>query len=196
MNKLFQQKFLYALGVIFIFPSLAMAHTGIGDTSGFMHGFSHPVYGVDHLLAMVAVGLWAAQQGGRATWIVPGAFVSVMILGGMLGFSGWPVVFLEAGILTSVLVMGILIVGAFRFPTRVSVLIVGFFALFHGYAHGAEMPASLGAVSYSLGFALSTAIIHSVGIIAGLGLQKLQIEKMARYAGGAIMLSGIYLAIA
>jgi urease accessory protein len=195
MDKLLQQKTLKVLVLLLIIPSVAMAHTGVGDLSGFIHGFSHPMCGVDHLLAMVAVGLWGAQIGGRVTWLVPGSFVSVMIVGGILGFSSVPIPFIESGILASILIMGILIAGAFRLPTIVGVIIVGFFAMFHGYAHGAEMPVSIGAVSYSLGFALSTAIIHSVGIASGLGLRQLNFEKMARFAGGAIMLSGLYLAM-
>jgi len=195
MNKLIPQRILKALVLLLIIPSVAMAHTGVGDASGFMHGFSHPIYGVDHLLAMVAVGLWAVQIGGRATWIVPSAFVAVMIVGGVFGFSDVTIPFIESGILASILIMGILIAGAFRLPMLISVFIVGFFAMFHGYAHGAEMPVSIGAVSYSLGFALSTAIIHSVGIASGLGLRQLNFEKVARYAGGAIMLSGLYLAM-
>jgi urease accessory protein len=193
MDKCLQQKILKILGVLLVFPSIAMAHTGVGDTSGFMHGFSHPIYGFDHLLAMLAVGLWAVQIGGRATWIVPSAFVAVMVLGGILGFSGVPLPFVETGILASVLILGVFIAGAFRLPTIISVLIVGIFAMFHGYAHGAEMPTSIGAASYSLGFAFSTAVIHSVGIASGLGLRQLNFEKLSRYAGGAIMLSGLYL---
>lgn len=195
MKILTQQTFLKILGALLLFPDMAMAHTGVGETTGFIHGFSHPVGGADHLLAMVAVGLWATQIGGRALWVVPSAFVTVMMLGGVAGFSGISIPFIEEGILASILVLGVLIAGAFKFPMVVSMLLVGFFALFHGYAHGTEMPASIGAAAYSAGFAFSTALIHSVGIVSGLGLRKLSLEKMTRYAGGAIALSGIYFAI-
>lgn len=195
MNRFSQLAILNMLGVLLVFPGIAMAHTGIGETAGFMHGLNHPISGVDHVLAMVAVGLWATQIGGRSLWVVPAAFVTVMILGGMIGFSGIAIPFIEEGILVSVLVLGILIAGACKLPTAVSMAIVGFFALFHGYAHGTEMSASIGAASYSAGFVLLTAMAHSIGIASGLGLQKLNLERITRYAGGAIALCGIYLAI-
>jgi len=117
-----------------------------------------------------------------------------MILGGVLGFYGISVPFVEGGILVSVLVFGVLIAGAFKFPIIVSALIVGVFALFHGHAHGAEMPFAIGAVSYSIGFALATAILHTAGIAFGMLLQRIDLEKVNRFAGGAIALSGIFLA--
>jgi urease accessory protein len=144
---------------------------------------------------MMAVGLWAAQMGGRAAWAVPGAFVSMMVAGGVLGISGIQVPFIEEGILVSVLVLGVLIAGAFRFPLVMSGILVGIFAVFHGHAHGAEMPIAIGAVSYSAGFALATALLHAAGILAGIGLRKLDIEKLTRLAGCAITLGGAYLAV-
>ena len=195
MNKLSQQAFLKILGIFLLFPGMATAHTGVGETTGFIHGLSHPIGGADHLLAMAAVGLWAAQIGGRALWVVPCTFVILMTLGGALGFSGISVPFIEEGILASVLVLGVLIAGAFKFPVIFSALIVGFFALFHGHAHGSEMPAAIGATSYSIGFALATAMLHTVGIASGTFLQKINLEKVNRLTGGAIALSGIYLAV-
>lgn len=192
MNK---QALLKILSLLLLLPAVAMAHTGAGETAGFIHGFSHPIGGVDHLLAMAAVGLWAAQIGGRALWIAPGTFIIVMILGGTLSFSGIPVPFIEEGILTSVLVLGILIAGAFKFPVTFSALIVGFFALFHGYAHGNEMPVAMGVTSYCIGFALATAMLHSVGIASGTFMQKINLGKVNRFAGIAIALSGIYLTV-
>jgi len=182
------------LSLLFLLPGVALAHTGAGEATGFMHGLSHPIGGADHVLAMLAVGLWAAQIGGRALWAIPGTFVFVMILGGVLGFYGISVPFVEGGILVSVLVFGVLIAGAFKFPIIVSALIVGVFALFHGHAHGAEMPFAIGAVSYSIGFALATAILHTAGIAFGMLLQRIDLEKVNRFAGGAIALSGIFLA--
>ena len=192
MNK---QALLKILSLLFLLPGVAIAHTGVGETTGFVHGFSHPTGGADHLLAMVAVGLWAAQIGGRALWVVPSTFVILMILGGALGFSGISVPFIEEGILVSVLVLGVLIAGAFKFPVIFSALIVGFFSLFHGHAHGTEMPVAIGAASYSIGFALATAMLHTAGIASGIILQKINLEKVNRFAGGAIALSGIYLAV-
>jgi len=163
--------------------------------TGFAFGFSHPVHGADHVLAMVAVGLWAAQRGGRALWAVPGAFAAMMIAGGMLGFSGMAVPYTEQGILMSVLVLGALIAGAFEMPLALGAGMVGVFALCHGYAHGAEMPSAAGAVPYSLGFVMATALLHMVGMAMGVALRKFSIENVARLTGGAIALGGIYLGI-
>lgn len=178
-----------------LLPISALAHTGVGQATGFGAGFIHPASGADHLLAMIAVGLWAAQMRERAAWTVPGIFVGMMLAGGALGMSGVPVPYIEAGVLASVLVLGVLVAGAFKLPLAVSGILVGIFAVFHGYAHGAEMPIASDAISYSAGFALATSSLHAVGILAGTGLRKLNIEKLTRLAGGAIALSGIYLAV-
>lgn len=184
----------FAFLLLFL-PGVALAHTGVGETTGFIHGFSHPIGGADHLLAMLAIGLWASQIGGRALWAVPCTFVAVMILGGVFGFSGVTVPFIEEGILISVLIFGVLIAGAFKLPLVYSVLIVGFFAIFHGHAHGAEMPVAIAAPLYIVGFAFATAILHLAGISLGVLLQKTNLPTVNRFAGGAIALSGIYLAI-
>ena len=176
-------------------PGVALAHTSVGETTGFMDGFSHPIGGADHLLAMLAVGLWASQIGGKALWAVPCTFVAVMILGGILSFSGIPVAFIEEGILISVLIFGVLIAAAFKLPLAYSVLIVAFFAIFHGYAHGTEMPVKIVAASYIVGFSVATAILHLAGIGLGILLQKTNQQTFNRFAGGAIALSGIYLAM-
>jgi urease accessory protein len=190
-----RQKMSKILGFVFFMPGMALAHTGIGETTGFMHGVGHPIGGADHLLAMIAVGIWAAQIGGRALWLVPCTFVGVMILGGILGFAGVSVPFIEQGILLSVLILGVLIASAFRLPLTYSALIVSLFALFHGYAHGAEMPASMTAATYTLGFALATAILHLIGMGLGLLTAKINLPAVNRYAGGAIALGGVYLAV-
>ena len=183
--------FSIAIGTICYLPIIATAHTGVGDATGFAHGFSHPISGLDHILAMVAVGLWASQLGGRATWMIPGAFVTVMLFGGILGLSGIPLPYVEEGILVSVVVLGILIASAFTFPVAISGIIVAFFSLFHGYAHGIEMPSAVGAISYSFGFALATALLHA----AGISIQTLSVQKISRFAGAAIAIGGIYLAV-
>jgi urease accessory protein len=183
-------------GVIAMLPAAASAHTGVGATTGFVAGFSHPFGGFDHLLAMLAVGLWAAQMGGRARMVVPAAFVSLMMVGGLLALSGLYLPYVESGILASVLVLGILIAAGLKLPLPVSVLLVGSCAVFHGHAHGAEMPLAMSAVSYSLGFALATALLHAVGMAGGFALKRLSGAHVLRYAGGLIAISGAYLAVA
>lgn len=176
-------------------PGLALAHTGAGGSGGFLHGLAHPVGGIDHLLAMLAVGLWAAQIGGRALWVVPGTFVGVMVLGSMLGLASLPVPLIEEGILVSVLILGILVAGAFRFALVYSSLVVGLFALFHGYAHGVEMPVALGTGAYTAGFALATALLHGVGMGLAALLHRGNLANAVRLAGGAVALGGVYLAV-
>lgn len=190
-----RQKILKIVAMFFFLPGMALAHTGVGETTGFMHGVGHPIGGADHLLAMIAVGIWAAQVGGRALWIVPCTFVGVMVLGGVLGFAGVPVPFIEQGILLSVLILGVLIAGAFKLPLVYSALIVGFFAIFHGFAHGAEMPAAMAAASYTAGFALATALLHLAGMGLSIYMSKINLPAVSRFAGGAIAFSGVYLAI-
>lgn len=187
-------RFLLALSGLI--PLTALAHTGVGHTSGFWAGVGHPFSGADHMLAMIAVGLWAAQMGGRALWTVPAAFVGLMLVGGGLAMAGVALPLVEQGILVSVMVLGVMIAAAFRLPVLLSVLIVGFFAIFHGHAHGTEMPSLSGAVSYSLGFALSTVSLHVGGALAGIRLEAIFKQSLIRIAGMAIALGGIYLSIA
>jgi urease accessory protein len=179
-----------------LLPSLAQAHPNHGSATGMASGFGHPFSGLDHLCAMIAVGLWAAQRGGRALWAVPLAFVSVMTLGAMAGMGGLQVPFAEQGIVASVLILGLLIAGAVRLPLAASVILIGLFAMFHGYAHGAEMPATASGFTYGAGFVIATATLHLLGIGAGLSAQKLLTGKTVRYAGGAIAVCGVYLMIA
>lgn len=140
---------------------------------------------------MIAVGLWAAQMGGRAIWAVPLTFVSVMVLGGMLGMAQIQVPFIEQGIVASVLVLGVLIAAAVRLPLVASVGIVGLFAVFHGFAHGAEMPGSASGVLYALGFVVATTLLHSVGIALGVGIEKISKPVIVRFAGAAIVVCGL-----
>ena len=184
------------LAALWLVPLAAFAHTGAGATTGFAAGFVHPFSGVDHLLAMLAVGLWAAQLGGRALWAVPATFVTVMLLGAGLAILSAPVPLVEAGILTSVLVLGALVATAFPLPLAAGALLVGVFALFHGHAHGSEMPLSAAGLVYSAGFAIATALLHLVGMAAGIAVQRLNRQTLARFAGGAIAAGGLYLAIA
>jgi len=178
---------------LFIVPSLAHAHVGIGQTGGFGHGFSHPLGGLDHLCAMLAVGLWAAQMGGRALWAVPLAFVTVMALGGILGMAGLNLPSVETGILLSVLLLGVLVAASVRLPLAPSVAIVAFFAIFHGFAHGAEMPANASGIAYAAGFAFATALLHLCGIGLGIAIQRLATPQFVRFAGAAVVLVGAWL---
>jgi urease accessory protein len=182
--------------MVLMLPSLAPAHPGIGATAGFCGGLAHPLTGLDHMLAMVAVGLWAAQCGGRATWFVPLAFGLVMIPGSLLGMAGISIPFAQKGIIASVLVFGVLAAAAVRLPLVASSVIVGLFALFHGHAHGAEMPATASGSLYSLGFLLATMALQCSGIAAGLTAQKIGSMKLSRYVGGAIAVAGLYLVFA
>jgi urease accessory protein len=140
----------------------ALAHTGLEHATSFWSGVLHPLTGPDHVLAMVAVGLWAGVNGGRAVWAWPVAFVSVMLVGGALGMMGVTLPMVEPGILASVIVLGLLVLTAARVPVVVGALLVGVFAVLHGYAHGAELPTEAAAISYSAGFALATALLHAV----------------------------------
>ncbi len=172
----------------------AHAHTGIGEVSGFAAGFGHPFTGLDHLLAMVAAGLWAAQIGGRATWKIPAAFVGVMLLGGAAGMLGVRLPFVEQGIVASVLALGALVAVAWRWPAAAGAALVGLFAFFHGHAHGSEMPPGAGALAYSAGFGLATALLHLTGIALAEASRRVFDGRLTRLAGGAIALLGLGLA--
>lgn len=185
------------LMLILLLPSLAQAHPGTpGHTHGFTNGFLHPLTGLDHICAMLAVGLWAAQRGGRALWAVPLAFVSVMALGGMFGMAGGALPLVETGIAASLLVLGILIAARVELPLAASISIVGLFALFHGCAHGAEMPATASGLAYGIGFILATASLHLCGVGLGLAARRLGSMQLVRYAGVAIATCGVYFFIA
>ncbi|WP_407941805.1 HupE/UreJ family protein [Methylobrevis albus] len=173
-------------------PTAAFAHTGAAETSGFMHGLAHPVGGLDHVLAMVMVGVLAFQLGGRALWLVPATFVAVMALGGGLGVAGFTVPFFELGIAISVVVLGVTVALGAPAPLATAMGLVGFFAIFHGYAHGAEMPAGAGGVAYGLGFMAGTALLHIAGLGLGYGIGRIG----ARYAPLAVQATGGVAALA
>ncbi len=175
-------------------PAVAYAHTGVGDTSGFVHGFSHPISGLDHILAMVMVGVFAFQLGGRATWLVPTTFVLVMAVGGGLGIAGINVPFVELGIALSVVVLGAIIALNVKAPTAVAMGLVGLFAIFHGHAHGAEMPENAAGAAYAAGFMIATAVLHAVGL--GLGFMIGRAGERhgtfaVRTAGGVAAVAGV-----
>ena len=148
--------------------SPALAHTGAGSVSGgFLAGFEHPISGLDHIVAMVGVGLWGAFLGFPAIWLLPVVFPLVMTFGGVLGILGVPIPAVETGIAFSAIVLGACIAFGFRAPLWVSACIVGCFAIFHGHAHGAELPNAANPLAYSIGFVLATGLLHLCGI--GLG---------------------------
>lgn len=189
MNAKISSRAASLTALLCLLPAAVHAHPGHG-ASGFIPGVIHPVSGADHILAMVAVGIWASQLGGKALWAVPAAFVSVMSLGGALGMAHAPLPFVEQGILASVLVLGLLIVTAARVPLAAGMCIVSAFALFHGHAHGAEMPSSSAALSYALGFTLATAALHAAGICLGSALSNAARSEWVRAAGGVILAGG------
>lgn len=185
-----------SLFLLVLYPGTAWAHVGVGATHGLANGFVHPIMGWDHLLAMVAVGLWAAQRGGRAVWLLPAAFVGTMAFGGVLGAIGLAFPGVEAGILASVLVLGVLVAAAARFPLGIAVAVVALSALFHGHAHGAEMPQAVSGLSYGLGFCAATALLHATGVMIPVSLRRLIGERQVpwvRFAGAGICAAGLVL---
>jgi urease accessory protein len=179
--------------ILFLTCVGAQAHLIPGDVRGFSSGFAHPLQGLDHVLVMVAVGLWATQLGGRARWLVPASFVGVMALGGALAMSSLRVPFTQEGILLSMLVMGMLIAVAARFPLPASMAIVGLFAFFHGHSHGMEMPANAVGLAYGAGFAMATALLHASGIGMGILAQQCSKTPAIRFAGATIAVAGVCL---
>lgn len=181
-------------GALFILSTgFAEAHTGAGNTMGFGHGFGHPFSGLDHVLAMVAVGLFAANLGHRALWLVPASFVSMMMIGGVLGIAGVQVPFVEVGIAVSVIVLGAAVALNFNVPVIAAMALVGFFAIFHGHAHGAEMPNDASGLAYAIGFMLATAVLHAIGIGLGLGIGtavRNYSRRVTQFGGGVIALAG------
>ena len=188
---------MFRIALILILTTLstaAPAHVGVGDTHGFMHGFGHPLGGLDHILAMVAVGLFAAHLDGRALWLVPLTFVSVMAIAGGFGMVGVGLPYVEIGIGLSVVILGLAIAFQFSPPTLVAMGLVGFFPIFHGHAHGAELTEDASRIAYAVGFMIATPALHAVGI--GLGMligyaeQKFSI-RIVQVGGGAMALAGV-----
>lgn len=176
--------------------SPAFAHLNPAEHGSFAAGFTHPLSGLDHILAMVAVGLWATMLGGRALYLVPASFVGVMLLGFVASMLGLPLPFVEPVILASVVVLGLVVALALPVSPVIGAAIVGFFAFFHGHAHGGEIGSATFA-AYGAGFALATALLHSAGIGLGLGVGTLlkgsKGQMVLRVAGGATALGGLML---
>ena len=182
---------LFVFAVIFL-PSSALAHVTEDVSGGLLSGIMHPISGMDHVVAMVAVGLWGAQLGMPAIWILPVTFPLVMAMGGVLGLLGIPLPAVELGIALSAIVLGLMVALAQRPPLVVSTLLVGAFAIFHGYAHGAELPASAGPLAFSVGFVFATGCLHATGILIGLIIKWPVGAKIIRVGGGAIAATGVY----
>ena len=180
-----------ALTALCLFAGTASAHTGSHTVTGFVSGLTHPLLGLDHLLAMVAIGLWAAQQGGRALWAVPAAFVGAMGMSGGLAWAGLSLPYVETGIAASVLVLGLLIATQRQWAVTVGMAIAAGFALFHGYAHGLEMPQTTSPALYALGFVLATLGLHGLGMAGSLiGRRAVQVT------GAGIAVTGLALIFA
>lgn len=178
------------VAVLCVVASPALAHEAGDAGGGFVTGFLHPVLGWDHVAAMVAVGLWGAFLGAPAIWVLPVAFPLVMALGGALGVMGLPFPAVETGIAASAVVIGIAVAAAARPPIWVAAMVVGFFALFHGHAHGTEMPGAANPLAYAMGFVIGTGLLHLAGIALGL-LAKAPAGMVAvRGIGGAIAIAG------
>ena len=168
-------------------PTLAFAHPGLpGHTHDLASGFVHPFSGLDHILAMVAVGLFAAQLGGRALWAVPASFVGMMAAAGVAGMSGVALPLIETGIALSVILLGGAVALRLALPVAAATALVGFFAIFHGYAHGLETPETASGLLYGLGFVAATAALHALGIGLGLALGRFE----GAFGRGLISMAG------
>jgi len=172
----------------------AGAHNIGAEGAGFITGLAHPFMGLDHLLAMIAVGIWAAQRGGSAVWRLPLSFIVVMAVAALISACGFNIPALEPLITGSVVLLGLMVVFAIRLPINLSMLLVGLFAVVHGYAHGLEIPQASSAILYGSGFVLATTLLHLIGI--GLGKVAYRKHLLSRLSGSIIAIAGLYLATA
>ncbi|HBG98177.1 MAG TPA: Ni/Fe hydrogenase [Rhodobacteraceae bacterium] len=181
-----------ALGLALFAVALpAAAHTGEGLAGGFVSGFKHPILGWDHVAAMVAVGLWGAFLGRPAIWVLPIVFPLIMAGGAVLGVLGVPIPAVETGIAASAIVLGVLIAIAAKPPLWTSAVIVGIFAIFHGHAHGTELPEAANPAAYAVGFVIATGLLHLAGILLGLLIALPRGSLVIRGGGGLIALAGL-----
>src|SRR5262245_48399145 len=178
--------------LIGLWPASAFAHVEKGEASGLVTGFLHPISGLDHVLAMVAVGLWGAQLGAPAIWVLPVAFPLVMAMGGMLGLMGVPLPGIEYGIATSAMLLGAAVMFEVRASVFVTALLVGIFAIFHGHAHGTELPPGQSALLYSMGFVIATGCLHALGIGTGAIHRWTWGQKILRAAGAVVAMGGVF----
>jgi len=179
--------------VLAVIPSAAaLAHIIQGEAGGFGQGFEHPLTGPDHFLAMFAVGIWGAQMGGRAVWALPVTFPLIMAAGGVAGMLGMPLPHVELGIALSILALGSAIAVGWRPVEAVALILIGVFAVCHGYAHGVELPNAADPADYAVGFVLATGLIHVLGVGVGLALNKPMEGRLSRVLGAAIAVGGVY----
>lgn len=177
---------------LLVLEQTAFAHVQKGEAVGFLTGFKHPLSGMDHVLAMVAVGLWGAQLGAPAVWLLPVAFPMVMAFGGMLGLMGVHIPGIEIGIAASAIMLGAAVMFEVKPPLALAAILVGFFAIFHGHAHGTELPAGQNALLYSLGFVMATGLLHAVGIGIGTVHRWSWGQRALRVAGAGVTAGGIF----
>ena len=184
----------HAAGLLLLcFAAAANAHSGEGVAGGFVSGFMHPLSGIDHLLAMVAVGIWGATLGRPLVWALPVAFPMLMVVGGVLGIAKVPLPYIEIGIAVSVVVLGLSIAAAWRAPVALAVGIVAVFGVFHGYAHGTELPQTAAPAAYAAGFVISTGLLHLTGIAIGLSKALPHGAQALRASGGLIAAAGVWI---
>ena len=175
-----------------LWAQAAFAHVAQGQAAGLLTGFQHPFSGLDHMIAMVAVGLWGAQLGAPAIWVLPVAFPLVMAMGGMLGFLGVPIPGVEIGIAASAIVLGSVIAFEVRPPLVIAALVVGCFAIFHGHAHGTELPPGQSALLFSMGFVIATGLLHALGIGIGTVHGRTWGRKALRGVGALVASGGAF----
>jgi len=183
--------FLITTTSLLLLANVANAHEATGISGGFISGFLHPIFGWDHVVAMVAVGLWGAFLGNPSIWILPVVFPLVMAFGGALGVMGIPVPAVETGIAASAVVLGAMVAFAVRPPIWVAAVVVAAFAIFHGHAHGTELPGAANPVTYSIGFVISTGLLHLSGIAFGLLIRWPSGKIAVQAGGGVISLMGV-----
>jgi urease accessory protein len=185
-------RFTIILLTLLLYAQAVQAHVHKGEAVSFLSGLKHPIFGLDHVVAMIAVGLWGAQLGAPAIWVLPVAFPMVMAFGGTLGLLGLPLPGMEIGIAASAILLGAAVMMELRPPIALAAALVGFFAIFHGYAHGSELPAGQSGLLYSIGFVMATGCLHAVGISIGLVHRWNWGQRSLRVAGAAIALAGIF----
>ncbi|WP_439544238.1 HupE/UreJ family protein [Hyphomicrobium sp.] len=193
MKNVLSRGALFALTMI---PTAAWAHPGLHGETSFMSGFLHPFMGVDHILAMVTVGLLAAHLGGRSLWAVPASFVLAMVAGGVLGVAGIHVPAVESGIAVSVIVLGVLVAMRSGISGSLAAGVVALFGIFHGAAHGTEMPVDASLIGYTAGFVIATAILHAAGIAIAFGaaaMSERHSQNVIRLGGSAVAIAGVVL---
>jgi urease accessory protein len=181
-----------ALLLLLVPAQTALAHAEQGVAAGWLTGFRHPLAGLDHVLAMVAVGLWGAQLGNPGIWLLPVAFPMVMAVGGVLGLLGVPLPGIEYGIAASAILLGAAVLFALRPPLAAAAVLVGFFAIFHGHAHGTELPPGQNALLYSVGFVMATGALHAAGIGIGTLHRWSWGQALLRVAGAAVAVGGLF----